>query len=357
MAEETSFWPQGHFTRESERGVDIKKNPASLMPKLPRIEPQTRDYLLSALMGLRSGLTESREAARLGDPLTAALAGISGAAAAPGAQALAQARQQQESQARLAALEALPVEQVSPSIVEKHPELAGVPLGLIHKIAPILERQALLEQRAAMADFLEAGRNERAQRERESRKEVAGIKKEEKDLGLVVPGYELSGEIRPTSKEAQDLRSGVAAVGDFVSGTDRLIALIKKHGSTNLVGEASGEMQTLAANLKLTLKEVQKLGVLSASDIAFLDAQIFDPTSLKSFGTRTATALRQLETIKDRARSGVEAGLKARGYVKAASVTPQTETPDSIKALFKAGKITREEAKARIKALGGTGAR
>ena len=41
-----------------------------------------------------------------------------------------------------------------------------------------------------------------------------------------------------------------------------MIELIKEHGSTELTGEASGEMQSLAANLKLTLKEVQRLCVL-----------------------------------------------------------------------------------------------
>jgi hypothetical protein len=131
---------------------------------------------------------------------------------------------------------------------------------------------------------------------------------------LQVPGYQLGTDIRPTQKEAQDIRTGTAALADFTKGVDRLQELIKKHGSTNIVGEGSGEMQTLAANLKLTLKEVQKLGVLSASDIAFLEAQVFDPSSIKSWGTKTGTALKQLETIKGRARSGLAESLRARGY-------------------------------------------
>lgn len=131
---------------------------------------------------------------------------------------------------------------------------------------------------------------------------------------LQIPGYDLGDEVRPTTTEAKDLRTGVAAMNDFVKGVGRLSELIKQHGSSEFTGTAAGEMGTLAANLKLTLKEVQKLGVLSASDIAFLEAQIMDPTSMKSLGTRSETALKQLETVKGRAESMIAESLKTRGY-------------------------------------------
>lgn len=143
---------------------------------------------------------------------------------------------------------------------------------------------------------------------------------------LQVPGYELSGNVRPTQKEAQDLRTSTAAMADFTKGIDQMIGLIDKHGSTNLFGEASGEMESLAANLKLTLKEVQKLGVLSASDIAFLEAQIFDPSSLKSLKTATPTAIKQLQTAKNRAMSLVNESLKARGFQPKGETSKQADT-------------------------------
>lgn len=146
-------------------------------------------------------------------------------------------------------------------------------------------------------------------------RQTGGAKAAEDLRELQVPGYRLDeSKVRPLPVEAKDLRTGTAAVQDFTNGVDRLKELIQQHGSTNMAGEGSGEMATLAANLKLTLKEVQKLGVLSASDIAFLEAQVFDPTSIKSWGSRTGTALKQLDTINARARSGLAESLKSRGY-------------------------------------------
>lgn len=143
-------------------------------------------------------------------------------------------------------------------------------------------------------------------------------KKEETDIKeLQVPGYTLGSNVRPTQKEASDLRAGSGAMADFTKGVDRMISLINENGSTELTGTVSGEMASLAANLKLTLKEVQKLGVLSASDIAFLEAQIVDPSSIKSAFIRKGTAIKQLETARDRAKSLTEEATKARGYIKA----------------------------------------
>ena len=131
---------------------------------------------------------------------------------------------------------------------------------------------------------------------------------------LQVPGYNLGPNVRPLPAEARDLRTTSAAVKDFVAGVDRLKELINQYGSTNIMGAGSGEMTSLASNLKLSLKEVQKLGVLSSSDIAFLDAQLFDPSRLSSLGTRTSTAQEQLDTIKSRAKSALAEALKSRGY-------------------------------------------
>ena len=146
---------------------------------------------------------------------------------------------------------------------------------------------------------------------------------------LQVPGYALGKDVRPTQKEAQDLRQASGSMRDFSIGVDRMVDLINKHGSTKLTGEVSGEMESLAANLKLTLKEVQRLGVLSASDIAFLDAQIFDPSRVRSLGTRTETAVKQLNTAKTRAESLLSQSLKARGYspMTAAPAVEGTKTP------------------------------
>lgn len=131
---------------------------------------------------------------------------------------------------------------------------------------------------------------------------------------LQIPGYKLGDNVRPTTVEAKGLRDSIGSMTSFSKGIDRMIGLIKEHGSTELTGEASGEMQALAAELKLTLKEVQKLGVLSATDTVFLEAQIFDPSQLKSVMTKAPTAIKQLETARDRAKSLLSETLKVKGY-------------------------------------------
>lgn len=151
------------------------------------------------------------------------------------------------------------------------------------------------------------------QKEKDAQKAAVDLKE------LQIPGYQLGSDTRPMATEAKGLRDGVAIVNDFVSGIDRLKELVQKHGATQTWGAAAGEMQTLASQLKLSLKDVQKLGVLSASDAAFLDAQIGDPSSFKSLGTTNSTALQQLETTKQRAKSAIAEKLKTSGYAPAAA--------------------------------------
>lgn len=131
---------------------------------------------------------------------------------------------------------------------------------------------------------------------------------------LQVPGYSLGKDVRPTRKEAQDLRTASAETQNFLEGVSRLKELIKKHGGTQIVGAGSGEMGALSSNLKLKLKEIDKLGVLSSSDISFLDAQISDPTSFKSLGSTNASILAQLDSTEGRAKSSLAKALGARGY-------------------------------------------
>ena len=190
-----------------------------------------------------------------------------------------------------------------------------------------------------------------------SEKKAKEEKKEEESLKeLQVPGYQLGSDVRPTTKEASDLRFASGSLNDFSKGVDRMKNLIEQYGSTELTGTASGEMESLAANLKLTLKEVQKLGVLSASDIAFLEAQIFDPSSTKSIFTKKDTAIKQLETAKSRAQSLLTESLKARGY--SASTKPavrQNAKVENVPAIGLEGNDAKRLAELRAKAAKAAG--
>lgn len=135
---------------------------------------------------------------------------------------------------------------------------------------------------------------------------------------LQIPGFKLgTSGVRPVQTEASNLRTAVSEMQEFSSGIDRMVELIKQNGSTELTGPASGEMAALASKLKLNLKAVDKLGVLSATDMALLEAQIFDPSSLKSIATTAPTAITQLQTAKNRSQSALTKALTTRGYAPA----------------------------------------
>lgn len=343
--------PDSYYFGEQTYGRDIRDNPRSILPNFQNeIAPSGRDVLLSALMGFGKSMGASQAAAANGDPLLASLAGIAGAAGQPGPQAVMAQRMDLKRQQMLAQLEASPVEQVAPDLAEKYKELKGLPLSTFQKIAPLLQRNEDAEKRLEIALM----RLERASADKQTaakeKSDAQAEKQSLKDAELELPGYKLGGKIRPKADEAKALREGVAQTENFLAGVARLRELVEKNGSSDFIGKDAGEAETLAANLKLTLKEVQKLGVLSSSDIAFLEAQVFDPSSKKSIFTSKGTALRQLDTITDRAQKSLAASIKSRGYEPDGGGSVG-DPSDMIRALKAQGK-SREQIKAALQAAG-----
>jgi DNA-binding phage protein len=149
MAEDNAFDYSAHFPDAAilaaqDAGRNLRDNPASILPPLAGLgqqpTPEFRDSLVSALQGLRASAAASADAARFGDPFTAALAAIGGAASQPGPQAIAAQRADIQRQQLLRQLESSPVELVSPDLVQAHPELKGMPLAVVERIAPLIEK-------------------------------------------------------------------------------------------------------------------------------------------------------------------------------------------------------------------------
>lgn len=136
---------------EQEAAQTYYKNPRSMLPPIAEERPRTSDILRAALMGFAGSNKAALEASSLGDPLTAALAAIGGAAGAPTPQMVQMQR-----------LESTPLGDDSP-IVQKHPEFKGMTLGMIQKLGPYIQRNEALEQRMALFEAAEAGRNKRAE--------------------------------------------------------------------------------------------------------------------------------------------------------------------------------------------------
>lgn len=128
---------------ESRYGQNVMKRPASILPKRPRENP-VGSLLMDALLGAGAGI---KAAAETQDPLAALALGASGALGAPRFEDIRGQRDAQASQAYLQELEAAPVESISPALVNKYPELRGLPLGMVQKIAPMLQRSEMLQAR------------------------------------------------------------------------------------------------------------------------------------------------------------------------------------------------------------------
>lgn len=236
-----SFWSPEQFKQAQAQGIEVRDNPRSVLPPLAgwgQAKPETRDFIVSGLMGLQNSLRASQEAAAYGDPFGAALAGIAGSVNQPGAQNLATQRQQQQMQlqqqqrqAQMEQLESTPVDLVSPGLVAKHPELKGLPLGMINKIAPILSRQDSMEQQLAMFLAREQGANARQERAIEAGKEKS---QRGKDAFQMKEEARLRGELEKLSK---DFRT--------IEGSYRTISSVAKKPS------AAGDLSMIFAYMKL----------------------------------------------------------------------------------------------------------
>lgn len=121
-------------------------------PLVPQAEaPTLKGALLNALLGGASAVEASKGVM---DPIAASLAGMGGGMAGPAQfQANINQLQAQKAQSEMAAMEMTPIEQISPKLVQAHPELAGMPLAMVKQIAPILERQEMLKKAASEQNY------------------------------------------------------------------------------------------------------------------------------------------------------------------------------------------------------------
>lgn len=116
------------------KAASIYANPMQLLGGLPK-PSIIRGAAQAGLAGIRSGMampTASPEASALTGALTGIVAGP--------------AYEQQYAEQQMANIDMLPIEQVSPSLVEAFPEARGIPLGIFQKLSGIFS--AMSKQRA-----------------------------------------------------------------------------------------------------------------------------------------------------------------------------------------------------------------
>lgn len=83
----------------------------------------------------------------------------------------------------------------------------------------------------------------------------------------------------PDENRQKEATKIVGANDAMMSNLDQLISLRDKYGSETLPGPVKAEMQTIAANLQLSIKEAKQLGTLDKGAEKFMEKLVADPTS------------------------------------------------------------------------------
>ena len=142
---QTGFWANKELQEHSANGKEIAERSQTVRPYF-NPSPSLRDRVASAMMAFQQGMAASKGVM---DPTAAVLSSFAGGFGAPSPEAIASQRAQQQAAAQMAAFEATPIEDVSPDIAEKF-GLQGVPLGLVNKISPFLQRHDDLEKQSEL---------------------------------------------------------------------------------------------------------------------------------------------------------------------------------------------------------------
>jgi hypothetical protein len=175
-------------------------------------------------------------------------------------------------------------------------------------------------------------------------REALGLKA--KEAPFVSPGYELTPGAKPRPEELSDWRKSLATKTAISSQVATLKNLIDKNG-TMLVGTNSAQASSIVNDIKSNLKEMEKLGALSGSDYTLLEAQIPDPTSWGSLGTKNASMSARLAQLTANIDAKFDATTKSIG------VRPEGGQQNTEAKAWAAANPGDPRAAAILKALGG----
>jgi hypothetical protein len=188
------------------------------------------------------------------------------------------------------------------------------------------ENQKFQAGQAQQNRNFQAGQKQ-ADREADVDKEQRKLEEENKEL--TVPGYELTGQVRPTGKEAADLRSGIATRDSFLQKLKSYRDLIEKYGTyENTITSAAGDkMATLATQMHLDLKNIAELGALSGPDMGLMIQLLPEPNAWTSAFKSKAGLMQKLGQLQKEAITRINNQLLSKGYRPAGSAAPQGAQP------------------------------
>lgn len=138
---------------------------------------------------------------------------------------------------------------------------------------------------------------------------------------LAVPGYGLTGEVKPLKPEAEKLRRASGVKDSLMRDIATYQQMIKESGNfENPMTERGAAMDSLAKGISMKVKELDELGALTGPDWAILTSQVPQPFSIKSLFSPKAAAGAGLGTLGGRISQDFEQKMKSSGY---RNLTPQ----------------------------------
>lgn len=167
-----------------------------------------RNRLFNALLGAGAGAQAGQSGL---SPLAALVMGGAAGYAAPRAEDFQARRQAQQNQLTEESLNLSPVDDISPALVKRYPELSGLNLSQVQKIAPLLQREdafakelLLIREREKSRERVSEPREERAVRseERQLRNE---LQTKSKDFVTIRDNYARINEVSKNPSPAGDL--------------------------------------------------------------------------------------------------------------------------------------------------------
>lgn len=160
----------------------------------------------------------------------------------------------------------------------------------------------------------------------EFNQQKAAIEKAEKanevNKELVVPGYQLTGEVVPAKDEAKKLRTAQAKLDTLKTQIADYKKLIGEYGpSASYItnSEAAADMDSKYRGLQMTIKELDELGAITGPDMDFLRGQLPpEPSTATGINLihRSGAAYKKLDAVEKRLQDGFNDKMKSSGYIK-----------------------------------------
>jgi hypothetical protein len=145
--------------------------------------------------------------------------------------------------------------------------------------------------------------------------QVMGINREnmEREQKKEVPGYIRQTGVSPTDKDTETLKGIRSKYESASAGLNELKNLVNANGIEILPTDAKRRMESVYSDLKVQLKELANLGALTGPDMAIIEQQLKDPTSLMN-AFQAQGVLESIDQTLQNAKSRVQSEAVARGF-------------------------------------------